>query len=215
MALISCPECGRENVSDSAEACPNCGYGIKAHFDKIKMEEEEKERARRLEEEKEKAKIEEQKREEERIKNVPSYDKKQLTTPIIILIISAIFLIAGIAFVALSLQGATLWFLGGFCLLYGVGFCFVGIYIFSKRLKIYNLSKNNLEAYQKQVIERQNAAKAMSTANEATRPECPYCHSHQTYKITSADKAMNIALFGVFGQKRKYQWHCNKCKSDF
>lgn len=39
MALIKCPECGRENVSDSAENCPNCGYGIKAHFEKIKQEE--------------------------------------------------------------------------------------------------------------------------------------------------------------------------------
>lgn len=32
MALIKCPECGKENVSDSAEVCPNCGYGIKKHF---------------------------------------------------------------------------------------------------------------------------------------------------------------------------------------
>jgi hypothetical protein len=37
MALIKCPECGRENVSDSAESCPNCGYGIKAHFEQIKI----------------------------------------------------------------------------------------------------------------------------------------------------------------------------------
>ena len=43
MALIKCPECGRENVSDSAEACPDCGYGIKAHFEKIRKEEERKE----------------------------------------------------------------------------------------------------------------------------------------------------------------------------
>ena len=28
MSLITCPECGRENVSDHAEACPNCGYPI-------------------------------------------------------------------------------------------------------------------------------------------------------------------------------------------
>lgn len=42
MALIKCPECGRENVSDSAEACPGCGYGIKAHFERIKQEEDEK-----------------------------------------------------------------------------------------------------------------------------------------------------------------------------
>lgn len=26
MALIKCPECGRENVSDTANACPGCGF---------------------------------------------------------------------------------------------------------------------------------------------------------------------------------------------
>lgn len=44
MALVKCPECGREKVSDSAEACPGCGYGIKAHFEKIRQEEEEKQK---------------------------------------------------------------------------------------------------------------------------------------------------------------------------
>lgn len=38
MALINCPECGKENVSDSAIACPNCGYNIKAHTDRVKAE---------------------------------------------------------------------------------------------------------------------------------------------------------------------------------
>ncbi len=38
MALIKCPECGRENVSDTAKACPGCGYDIKEHFDKIGRE---------------------------------------------------------------------------------------------------------------------------------------------------------------------------------
>lgn len=27
MALIECPECG-QNVSDRADACPNCGYPV-------------------------------------------------------------------------------------------------------------------------------------------------------------------------------------------
>ncbi len=44
---------------------------------------------------------------------------------------------------------------------------------------------------------------------------CPYCKSTNTKKITSTEKAVNIALFGIFGNKRKYQWHCNNCKSDF
>lgn len=44
---------------------------------------------------------------------------------------------------------------------------------------------------------------------------CPYCKSTNTKKITSAEKVVNIALFGIFGNKRKHQWHCNDCKSDF
>ncbi len=31
MALIKCPECGRRNVSDSALACPKCGYDIRSY----------------------------------------------------------------------------------------------------------------------------------------------------------------------------------------
>lgn len=42
MALVKCPECGREKVSDSAEACPDCGYAIKSHYDKIKYDEMQK-----------------------------------------------------------------------------------------------------------------------------------------------------------------------------
>lgn len=33
MALIKCPECGREKVSSMATACPDCGYPIKQHFE--------------------------------------------------------------------------------------------------------------------------------------------------------------------------------------
>lgn len=34
MALIKCPECGKDNISDVAESCPNCGYRVKEHFEK-------------------------------------------------------------------------------------------------------------------------------------------------------------------------------------
>lgn len=27
--LIKCPECGKENISDRASKCPNCGYPFK------------------------------------------------------------------------------------------------------------------------------------------------------------------------------------------
>lgn len=32
MALVKCPKCGREGVSDKATSCPGCGYNIKKHF---------------------------------------------------------------------------------------------------------------------------------------------------------------------------------------
>lgn len=32
MALIKCPECGKEDVSDTAKRCPNCGFNIKKYI---------------------------------------------------------------------------------------------------------------------------------------------------------------------------------------
>ena len=70
MALINCPECGKENVSDSANSCPNCGYNIKEHFEKLNREIELK-----------KAKEEREKREKEREASVDRFIDK-LKTPI-------------------------------------------------------------------------------------------------------------------------------------
>ena len=62
MSLINCPECGRENVSESAESCPSCGYGIKAHFEQLQNKELSKTRQQQQIErrEREKQKFEEE-----------------------------------------------------------------------------------------------------------------------------------------------------------
>ena len=44
---------------------------------------------------------------------------------------------------------------------------------------------------------------------------CPYCNSMNTKKISNIAKAGSVAMFGIFSQKVKHQWHCNKCGSDF
>lgn len=47
MALIKCPECGKENVSDSAVSCPECGFAIKKYvIEKHWKEQNEEEQAR-------------------------------------------------------------------------------------------------------------------------------------------------------------------------
>lgn len=33
MSLITCPECGRKKISDSAISCPDCGFAIREYFD--------------------------------------------------------------------------------------------------------------------------------------------------------------------------------------
>lgn len=33
MALIKCPECGKENVSSTAKACPQCGFNVAEYYE--------------------------------------------------------------------------------------------------------------------------------------------------------------------------------------
>lgn len=60
-----------------------------------------------------------------------------------------------------------------------------------------------------------NAYKATLSRPSEPKVTCPYCKSTNTKKISSMAKAANIAMFGIFGNKRKYQWHCDHCGSDF
>lgn len=102
MALVKCPECGRECVSDNAEMCPSCGYGIKVHFERVKQEEElkrrkEEEELERKEREEKLRKIQEmqeQRKKEYKRKLFGSTPKKILWIIMIlcIVIVSGIFI---------------------------------------------------------------------------------------------------------------------------
>lgn len=52
-------------------------------------------------------------------------------------------------------------------------------------------------------------------SNPSTQVTCPYCHSTNVKKITATSKAGSVALWGIFSQKVKKNFHCNNCKSDF
>lgn len=75
MALINCPECNRE-VSDKAEMCPNCGFGVAKYIERqnkiLKIQEEVEKEAYyfvKQKKEAEKEKAERKKREEENKKD--------------------------------------------------------------------------------------------------------------------------------------------------
>lgn len=46
-------------------------------------------------------------------------------------------------------------------------------------------------------------------------PKCPTCQSANIKKISNISKAGSVALWGIFSQKVKKQWHCNDCGSEW
>lgn len=71
------------------------------------------------------------------------------------------------------------------------------------------------EFYRQEDEKRRAYIAAQNFRNTHPTVTCPYCHSANTSKISTTSKVINTALFGIFGNKRKRQWHCNGCGSDF
>ena len=47
-----------------------------------------------------------------------------------------------------------------------------------------------------------------------SKPKCSTCQSENIQKISTMTKAGSVALWGIFSQKIKKQWHCNSCGSE-
>lgn len=60
-----------------------------------------------------------------------------------------------------------------------------------------------------------NTSNIQSTHKQSNQPTCPFCKSSNVKKISGSSKAVSVALWGLFSQKVKKQWHCNNCGSDF
>jgi len=73
----------------------------------------------------------------------------------------------------------------------------------------------NSPAYQQAIVEQCIQADRERKQESSNIPKCPYCSSTNLKRITTAEKAINIAMFGLLGNKRKYQWYCNNCKTYF
>ncbi len=83
------------------------------------------------------------------------------------------------------------------------------------KLTYFKILNQKLEEYNnnqyKEEHENYKVNNNVDISNDVGIPRCPTCGSTKLTKITTADKALNIALFGLYGNKRKYQWHCNTC----
>lgn len=215
MALIECPECGRENVSDSAEACPDCGYGIKAHFDKIKQEEE----LRKLEEKrrKEREELEEERAKEEQamLDSMPAPQKPFPWHPLL-----GVFFAAGAIF---------MFYIGSILLGLFEGFiAFVliigGYSNYQDKKRIYETSLQNMERAKREALalERINqalAAEQNAKIMNAVTPfkevkngvRCPMCGKNAGKKISTTNRAVSVAAVGLASGKIGKQYKCSSC----
>ena len=98
MALVKCPECGQENVSSNASACPNCGFDLKTHFLNIEKERRAEERRAQAEEN---LRIQQEMEQQEyfrRLDSIPEPPKYGKTSVYVIIGIFAVIFITNLGF---------------------------------------------------------------------------------------------------------------------
>jgi hypothetical protein len=222
MALIKCPECGKE-ISDKAPSCPNCGCPA----DIIKEE------------------IEQQKIEESKPKMVqacsvcgdinfnvssPGYKQRfclecksrNITHTVIDLPYSCEQFEKRLLTYDRSIR-------------FNQGIAEIYRELFEKYIKdwkslnkeseSYKLHYENMycdgkgpahDAIDARVAARVSAQKAQRTVSVMTNvPKCPTCGSTDIKKISTVSKAGSVFMWGLLSQKVKKQWHCNNCGSEW
>lgn len=227
MALVKCPECGREKVSDSADMCPDCGYAIKIHFEKVKAEEEAKRQAYEKARLEEQAKIEAQQRlermcspevQEKTIERLKEKKKKAIQT----IWISAVSLIVCFFLLVWSWSNSRHGSLGFIILisLFG-GFIAFGMLLnghsdYSNADLDLDAATKDMHKYYDRVQQRLNEAVAslnQSTAEyNAKHPACPNCGSRKTERISTLNRSASVALTGLASSKIGKQYECKNCK---
>lgn len=199
MALINCPECGKENVSDQADMCPNCGFGIKTYFEKMIQEEQNQ----REMNEKRQTRLE-----SITIPNKPKISRVFIIIMIIIFIaLTWLFLYAPIK---LGGEGDVGSWLIEVCLIIGAP-----VYIYSRiykdRVRKYEISLTDFNNYKEIILKEQDEAIERQRAIEARKIKCPNCGSTNTSAISTLNRAVSVATVGLASSKIGKTMQCKKC----
>lgn len=222
MALIKCPECGRENVSDKAEMCPDCGYGIKAHFEMIEVEKEQRrlEQARKLENDMRYQQMQEEAKKEEERKQKELEEMPAPSKPFPWMIILGLFF-AGLAIVMFCIPSILLGLFEAF-----LAFVLIvgGNEDYKEKKRIYELSLKDLNSAKRQAQAYQQYSEAMASEMNskivnAVNPfkevsngvKCPMCGKNSGKKITTTSRAASVAMVGLASGKIGKQYKCTSC----
>lgn len=198
MALISCPECGRENVSENAEMCLSCGYGVKAHFDEIKLQEETakqkilKEQKQKEEELQDKLKLEKKLAAIELPKE-PEIELWLIGTGLALLFFFALFDLAGLGL-----------FFGSVCLM-------GAILNYSNSAKTYNQAMEDTQKYKEETLDYRESKFAREYSEWLNPPTCPTCKSQNIAPISTLSRAVSVKAVGLASSKISKSMECKRC----
>lgn len=190
MALITCPECGKDKISDHADYCPSCGYPIRKRYDEIKEQER-----KRI--------IYQKKLDSIKMPERPKRPKLGIVSWTYIIVLYLIC--CGVA------RANSEWviiplFWGGliFCVVYYV---FV-LEDYLKAMKQYKYdmerATSNFEKYKREELRRREEERKNS-------PRCPMCGSRYIEKISTVSRIASIWMIGLASSKIGKQYKCTDC----
>lgn len=189
MALIQCPECHHENVSDSAPTCPYCGFEIKKYFqEQINNQEN--------------FGTEEQETYSESAQNTYTSINPLKYITIIFTAIMVCCFIYNILKSPNSILGLFVFAL--------IVYAFLGIFnAVIKSNREFNSQNENDAEYD---TFDESESYTTTTSQESFTPHCPTCGSTDIEKISVASKVGKTAAFGVFsiGSNSK-TFRCKNC----
>ena len=214
MAIIKCPECGKE-ISDKSEHCISCGYPIKKYL---------QERDATVSNTIENASGSSSDDLKEIQRKAVSKYSKGFTTGIIgtiafaLVTIWGIYLASDIEFASIGIN--IIWIVTG---ILSVAFA-LGLKdtIRAKRLAEYNIQEfinsNYGKAYKAllELEEKQRQEEAERKAlEESKRPICPVCGSKNTKRLSTTNRAVSIAVVGLASDKIGKQYERTKHQQEY
>lgn len=199
MALINCPECGKQNVSDTALACPQCGFAVREHTE---IRQREQTKGLQFEATKQTAAIE--------------YIKQEISNCNRIICIAA-FTGAGSFLLALFNKGVNGVVIPCFIVFWSmVSLIFISSIIGIKRRNDMAMIADNFREFECQIQNRNRANTkyqlAVKAAMNAVSHKCPVCGSTDTNRISENNRAFSVAVFGLASSKIGKQYECKSCK---
>jgi len=242
LALIRCPECGRQNVSDTAVACPECGYAIREHFERIKDEEERKKKAealskflvclnllreQKVEKQMQLKAIEKRKELEERIRakgtkrarqeQAVADAKKRIKKSKLWLVF---YISLGLFLIGIQIAAGDFILWSIFFIIFDLFYAF----LYKQELDVANadlrLALDDVDRYETKIKNRAVLVEKLKhdriaqkqRIKEAQHPVCPNCGSKNTHHISTANRAISTYALGVGSSTIGKQYKCDDCK---